>query len=427
MPTNPNALCASDFSFLVNHGFLDAYVRVNPEDYGKIVNAGEEFTVGAKYILGRPNILNLPFRIEPQGFAGFNIPEGLSILEVTPKTPNFSQADDTEQDLTVRAIVNKSDSDSELSPSGDAGIHYIYLNISSFQPSTNDAAAEGVERLSGSDNDIPNFIVTTFGEYVQCSWNLPIDAEGTVPVDFRVSVSTPESTGGLLYKVAGVRDYFNRLVENFTITVDLLKELLEGSTVPGVRPFNTGRSYRLRFQIKRSRPASAFNTPSALSFTTNFPLRTSARGGIVPPPRNITFGLAAYQDRGITKQRYRLQFEQPYWLGSPTGGGEFTNLWKQPYFHNTGILSHSRDLDIRGYQYRYTKDSEPVTEWSDMPIRESAIEWPTQPYASTYEIVRAFPFGNVDELPSGSYYFECRAESYEGVHGQSIYTTITIP
>lgn len=452
--------CQTSFTIaILGGGNLEAYVRLHPDDVEKIVGANEEFTVRAKYILGKPNILDIPFLVQGADYVGTSVsavPEGFEIISVVPASPNFSGVTNREeQDVVVTAIVRE-DNEHD-SPSVERGqLYYVYLDIDTFQPDVegDDPYESGISRVTGDNDDIPNLWYTEFNEYTYVSWNLPTDAVANqLAVDFRVSVEVARyrDDGSVFYDVEGVRDYTNRLLENLTIGAQLLHDILAddapgGLVDDGINPLLPGHGeLKVDFKIKR---ASAAGTPTAynrdgrtITFTysnrsTFTPLER------IPLPRNMTFGLASYvDDRFGVQQRYRLEWEQPYWLGDPTDAAAgFTNYWPQPEFRNTnvvvpqrivteeGVRSVSDSLLIHYYQYRYRYNAGAWTAWMDTSNNpQPEVEWPTKLYASTYEVAREFPFGNVEAIPSGRYDFEGRAVlTHQFTLGEVISLTVNI-
>ena len=432
--------CLQNFVVSITIGDIEAYVTIHPDDVVKRVRVNTPFTVRAVYNLGRPNILDVPFFVEASEFPGFSIPAGLQILSVMPESPNFSGVSDTEeQDVVVTAIVNEDNPLEIVDEPSPEELHYVYLNISTFQPSPNNAPPlGGTQHTLIDDPVIANLHSLTFGDSVYCSWNLPTENIGGVqhrqPVDYRIRISVPVTDGSGLYHIQGFREYFSRLRENITITLELLRSILEEDN-PGeyltIEEALALGPMRVTFQIKRDEVGAFNQADTSREVRFEFPLRSSPQGNRIPPPRNIEFGLAYYlDDANNLLQRYRLQWEQPYWLGDPDiEGGEFENLWPQSDYHLTNILAQNPLLiDIRSYEYRYRIDGGDWRGWDDATddILHNLAEFDDDFDASTVVLVREFPFGDTANIDAGIYEFQVRARTFEGVYGRVISVNYTV-
>ena len=426
----------SSWQISINSGFLEAYVRIHPDDVLKVVCVNQEFRVRFTYILGRPNVLDVPFLIETREFAGFDIPD-VEILSVTPETPHqgVSESDEVGNGV-VTAIVREDNPDPNASPS-EENLHYVYLDISTYQPefgtqSSQDgtSAAGGQEIIDNPDSTAPALSTTTFGDYVYVSWNLPSSEINGVlqntPVDYKISVSSAQANNPLFYGTRGVKDYFGRLIENITIGFDLLRQITNpSSTDSEVRAsgpqLEEYESARVTFRLKH--PDGVFGQDDQV-FRFNWPLRVE--NAKFPAPENMMLTQQQDPDRGAGILRWRLRWEQPYFLGVP-GSGDFDNLWV-PHFREgqTGpgaLTDEGRELFIDRYEYRSLAPG--TTEWGAWQVVEENVR-ALRYTGQVYETVLGTPTVHFSNLAAGQWRFQGRARNQLGVYGGIIELTQVI-
>ena len=435
--------CQSSFNIFIMPGYLEAYVNVHPDDRLQVVGANREFTIRATYILGSPNVLDVPFLVTPREFSGgagsdFDVPAGFEVISITPEKPNFTGVQaNTEQNLVVTAIVREEEDDS---PSDDdAPVHYFYVDVSSFQPPEARGADFGEgEIVSDSLSNIPNMRLNEFGDYAYVSWDLPEDEHGVdIPVDVRLRVSFPDPDGAsTFYRVGTPTVYFNMLWENITVGAEQIGEIIDnnrqelndyfGYNAAGIEPTLEGYGpMKVTVQVKRHGVGHAW-TRDSVDVDFDYPLRRTLESSL-PHPKDLVFETSNYLDgRQQVQEQYRLEWTQPYWLGDPTGD-EFLNLWPQPnYDINQYLAPLGSEITIAYYEYRYKKDNGEYTDWQDVDSVTQFAQWPNTPYTSVRSRVRVFPFGREFPVEAGTYEFQGRAVTSEGVLGLIISTTETI-
>lgn len=265
----PNPILESIFRIFVNaEGDIQATLIIHPDDRVQSVRLGEEFTVRFAYTVGRPKVIDVPFRVYGVG-RGINVDDPqptLTVLSITPARPNIHAVADAEQTGVVTARLNRGD--------GQSGSkrYQVELVIEMTQPDTGTISNVGT-RHSDANASIPNLYSREVDDGIEVNWDQPVDDDGN-PVDAEIRVVITKEG-----EIIANRDYRktpadfpkekidfgfleNTLIGEPTITHAEAQEIL-GFNILGIT-----------FHIKRDVPGTSFNDPeTSYQFQSAFPFR----------------------------------------------------------------------------------------------------------------------------------------------------------
>ena len=435
MPQAENIICETNFDFTVSLGNIPATIDIISEDENKSVRINQQFTITAKYTIGRPNVLAVPFDVDIIAMDG-NIRKRVEILSVTPSSPNLNNVgDEEEQTVVVTAVVlplQTSDPNQEQSESG--GTLDISISIAMFQPRFGSIDTSAVYHTDADDEVVPNLRSTEFGDTLIVAWDAPTNDEGEKqPVDVRVKVSTANQTRGRI-------TYWGRVIENITVAYELLKEITASSSAP----LEEAETAEVEICVKTEDGIFSSDGETSRCFSVTHPLRRRIEhDALIPVPTNMELVLTQDPGRPLGNQIYQLRWDQPYWTGDPVADiNTFRNLFEVRYTSGGTLNPSTRQLSIAKYQYRFKVDDGEFGAWRDVynsyldddTIRRlnspddivRIIQWPSQTYASVVDSVRVFPWPNTVAPEGHTYTFQGRAIASDLTHSQTIRDVVTI-
>jgi len=444
------AICEYDFYIDISVGALseadpvEAYIT--PMQPNRIdVQIGQEFTARGKYIIGEPPFVDAPFKVKFEGNQGHIVPRGARVVSISPESPNLVNVEaDEEQDVVVTAVINghvprwEEDSDD---------FYYVWMDVSAYQPVRGEVPTPEPDLIIFTTPEavIANLTARKLGNGWVVEWDLPEDDEGNkMPVDIRIIVSRLREEGSEIYdRIPGaVKEYPGRVVENIGVFWDLLKTIIpveRGQRIisdlqpvieqEGEQPvvfWNEYDEFSVGIQIKpgsTQEERTVWNRDST-NIRLAWPVEVLEEADRpIPNPRNVQLDLSVYSTRipfdpNFLDERWRLQWEQPFWLGDPTvPNGFFHNYWPQPEYRNGVPITQPTEsaLQIDYYEFRTKRGNAAWSNWnSNVDIVTTNVEWPDQLYASPYHQLRCYPFGNEYPLVDGVYQIEARAVTVEG-------------
>jgi len=319
--------CFNDFTMnVITQSRVEAWIRINEEDREQMIITDQAFEIEARYIVGDPAVLDIPFLITYTRISGAELPV-IEFLSVTPVNPNVYADASLEQVVTARMIARQEDNP-HLSPSQGVRCEFEF---EMFQVDLNESV---VARHSGADGNVPNVSSRNIGNAQEISWDSPTNEEGEeVGVDVQVIVSTVDSDGNKT-RIASDTQTIEYDEHIYRIDWNYLNELVEASGGQMSRTQPAEVEVRLKPDIL----GTVFNRDDVVL---NFLFPFTQRAAVINDALTVDARLKNRLQGGVTEQYLALDF---YALAQ-------------------------RQEDIDYFQYR-------IRQWRDVPDSDNPFQQP---------------------------------------------------